>query len=95
MKVWPPKDPDEIAVRYMDWTQHPSWTEGDTILTASFSLTTTAGMAIDASDHDYCTISKVTLSGGTDETRGKVLCEVTTDSGQTLQQTATVLVRSR
>jgi hypothetical protein len=52
-------------------------------------------MTIDDSDDDSDTISIVTLSGGTDGLRGKVLCEVVTVDGQTLQQTATILIRER
>jgi hypothetical protein len=52
-------------------------------------------MAIDDSDDDADTISFVILSGGTAGLRGKVLCEVVTVDGQTLQQTATILVRER
>jgi hypothetical protein len=95
MLVWPNKDPDEIAIRFVDWRKHPSWIDRDTITSASFSLSTAAGMSIDSSDNDGLHTSNVTLSGGTDESVGKVLCEVVTDAGQTLQQTATILVRSR
>lgn len=95
MIVWPSKDPDEKLVRYMDWTLHPSWTAGDTIASATFSLTTAAGMTVVSSDHDYRTLSKVTLSGGTAGERGKLLCEVVTEDGQTLQQTVTILVEER
>jgi hypothetical protein len=93
--VWAPKDPDEVAKRNMDWTSHASWREGDAIDSSSFSLTTAVGMAIDSSEDDSDTISIVTLSGGTADSRGKVLCEVVTKDGQTLQQTATILVRAR
>jgi hypothetical protein len=93
--VWAPKDPDEVAKRNLDWTSHASWREGDSIDSATFSLSTAAGMTIDDSTDDSATISIVTLSGGTDGLRGKVLCEVVTVDGQTLQQTATILVRER
>lgn len=95
MLVWTAKDPDEVVIRQIDWSQHPSWAPNDSIASASFSLTTAAGMAIDASEDDDGTISQVTLSGGTVGERGKVLCEIVTDEGQTLQQTATILVRAR
>lgn len=95
LHVWAPKDPDEVAKRNIDWTAHASWREGDAISSASFSLTTAAGMTIDSSDHDDDTISIVTLSGGTDGLKGKVLCEAVTLDGQTLQQTATILVSER
>jgi hypothetical protein len=95
MLVWAAKDPDEVAIRYLDWSKHSSWIDGDSISSASFTLSTAAGMTIDASDDDGLHTSQVTLSGGTDETVGKVLGSIVTDDGQTLQQTATILVRSR
>jgi hypothetical protein len=93
--VWAPKDPNEVAKRNIDWTAHSSWRDGDQISSASFTLSTAAGMTIDDSDHDDDTISIVTLGGGTDGLKGKVLAEVVTLDGQTLQQTATILVSSR
>jgi hypothetical protein len=77
------------------WTAHASWRDGDQISSASSSLTTAAGMTIDETDDDDDTISIITLSGGTDGSKGKVLCEVVTLDGQTLQQTATILVSAR
>ena len=95
MLVWPFKDADEVLEYPVDWSLHPLWQPGDTISTATFSLVTAAGMTINASSHDSRNLSFVTLSGGTAASRGKVLCEVGTDAGQTLQQTATVLIRAR
>lgn len=95
MLVWAEKDPDEVVKRNMDWTAHASWREGDSIESSSFSLTTAAGMTIDDSTNDADEISIVTLSGGNDGQKGKVLCEITTVDGQTLQQTATILIRTR
>lgn len=95
LHVWDPKDPNEVAKRNMDWSTHSSWRFGDAIDSATFSLTTAAGMTIVSSTHDSGEISIVTLSGGTADNRGKVLCQVVTLDGQTLQQTATILVRDR
>jgi len=95
MRVWQSKDPDEVAIRHIDWSDHPSWIRGDAITSSSFSLTTVAGMTIDSQENDAATISLVTLSGGTANSRGKVLGEVVTSEGQTLQQTATIVVRER
>lgn len=95
MLVWAEKDPDEVAIRFIDWSKHPSWIDRDTISSSSASLSTAAGMTIDATDDDILHTSQVTLSGGTAESVGKVLCEVVTNEGQTLQQTATILVRAR
>lgn len=92
MRVWPSKDPDEVLDYAIDWALRLG---PDRIVTATFTLTTAAGMTIDDSDHDSKTLSVVTLSGGTAGQRGKVLCQITTEDGQTLQETATVLVKAR
>jgi hypothetical protein len=75
MFVWPSKDADEIVSRPINWENHPSWIPGDKITSSTASLSTAAGMSIDSTDDDGLTVSLVTLSGGTEETRGKVLCE--------------------
>lgn len=95
MLVWPAKDPDEIARREIDWEKHPSWQRYDTISSQSFTLSTAAGMSIDSSDNDCAHKSWVFLSSGTDGSVGKVLAEVVTNGGQTLQQTATIKVEAR
>lgn len=95
MLVWQPKDPNETSIRFIDWAKHPSWIDGDTISSSSASLSTAAGMTLVAAIDDSDATSQITLSGGTDESVGKVLCEVVTDEGQTLQQTATILIRER
>ena len=95
MLVWRFKDPDEVLEYPVDWSLHPMWQPGDVIDSATFTLVTAAGMTKNSSTHDNRNLSFVTLSGGTAGSRGKVLCEVVTDAGQTLQQTATVLIRAR
>lgn len=95
MLVWPAKDPDETARREIDWEKHPSWQRYDTISSSSFALSTAAGMTIESSDDDCGHKSWAFLTGGTDGSVGKVLAEVVTDGGQTLQQTATIMVESR
>lgn len=92
MLVWPAKDPDEVLEYAIDWSDRLG---NDAISTATFSLTTAAGMAIDSSDHDNVHRSYVTLSGGIAGSKGKVLCQIVTVNGQTLQQTATILVKAR
>lgn len=92
MKVLPPKDADEVLDYAIDWSDRLG---NDTISSATFTLTTAAGMTVSASDHDSKHTSTVTLSGGTTGSKGKLLCEVVTTNGQTLQQTATILIRAR
>jgi hypothetical protein len=95
MFVWSSKGPNETVSRSISWENHPSWTPNDRIISSSFSLSTAAGMTITSTDDDGYSVSLVGLSGGTVETRGKVLCQVTTHEGQTLQETATILIRER
>jgi hypothetical protein len=95
MLVWAAKDPNEVASRFIDWSRHPSWIDGDTIVSSTASLSTAAGMTISATDDDADARSQVTLTAGTAGSVGKVLCEVVTDEGQTLQQTATILIEAR
>jgi hypothetical protein len=92
MLVWDSKDPDEIARREIDWEKHPGWQRYDAISSATFSLSTAAGMSIASSNTDNAHSSWVFLSGGTADSVGKVLCEVVTGNGQTLQQTATIMI---
>lgn len=92
MIVWPSKDPDEVLDYAIDWSLRLGI---DRITAATFTLTTAAGMTVEDSDHDNKTVSVVTLSGGTAGQRGKVLCQIETEDGQTLQQTATILVKAR
>ena len=94
MLVWTSKDPDETVRREIDWEKHPSWQRYDTITSASFTLSTAAGMSIESSDNDAMHKSWCFLSGGTEGSVGKVLCEVTTEGGQTLQQTASILIEA-
>jgi hypothetical protein len=95
MFVWTAKDPDETARREIDWEKHPSWQRGDTIATATFTLSTAAGLAVASSSHDCRHTSWAILTGGTLGDVGKVLGEVATNGGQTLQTTATMLIESR
>ena len=91
MLVWPAKDPDEEITYAIDWEPRIG---KDSISAASFSVTS-GGVTISDSEHDGHTLSQVNVSGGTAGTRAKVLCSITTEDGQTLQQTATILIRNR
>lgn len=91
--TWDSKDPDEVRDYEVDWSYR--LIRGDEISSASFTLATAAGMTIDSSEHDYRHKSRVRLSGGTAGQRGKVLCQIVTEDGQTLQDTATLVIRAR
>lgn len=89
--VWPAKDPNEVVDCAIDFTARLGC---DTISSATFSLATAAGLTISASGH--CgPIASVTLSGGTEGLKGKVLCRLVTTDGRTLDETAQLPIRSR
>lgn len=91
MLVWPAKDPDETVNYPLDWSDRLG---GDLISSAEFSVAS-GDVTLDSGEHDGISMSLVGVSGGTDGTKAKVLCEITTELGQTLQQTATILIRAR
>jgi hypothetical protein len=91
MLIWPPKDADEVLIYPIDWSGRLG---DDTIISASFSVSS-GDVVIASAEHDEDTISQATISGGTSGTKAKVLCQIVTGDGQTLQQTATLVVRAR
>jgi hypothetical protein len=91
MLVWPAKDPDEVVDYQLDWADRLA---GDTIGTASFTVSS-GDVTLSDPDHDSGSLSQVTVSAGTGGTKAKVLCQIVTNAGQTLQQTATLLIRAR
>jgi hypothetical protein len=90
MLVWPPKDPDEEISYAIDWSLRLG---SDAINTASFAVSS-GDVTVSDSEYDGA-FSQVNVSGGTAGTKAKVLCSITTEDGQTLQQTATILIRAR
>ena len=91
MVVWDYKDPDEVCTRAIDFTKRLGF---DSIQSVDFSLATAAGTAVVSSDYtDRFAIAKI--SGGTLGQVAKVLCEITTAEGQTLQETAKLPIRAR
>lgn len=91
MLVWPAKDPDEVIDYPIDWADRLL---GDLIHSASFEVVS-GDVTIDSAEHNGKTISQATVSGGVSGTKAKITCEIVTEDGQTLQQTATLLVRDR
>lgn len=91
MLVWPPKDPDEQAYYALDWSDRIS---DDSISSATFEVTSGTVEVVSA-EHDGNKVSRVLVSDGTVGTKAKILCEIVTEDGQTLQQTATILIRAR
>ncbi len=91
MLVWPAKDTDEDLLYAIDWEPRLGV---DTISTAVFTVSS-GDVTLSGAVHDGGRIAQVLVSGGTSGTKAKVMCEITTEGGQTLQQTATLLVRAR
>jgi hypothetical protein len=91
MLVWPDKDPDENVLCTVDWLDR---LKGDAISATTFTVSS-GDVTVSGGEHDGNTMSQVLVSGGTANTKAKVLCEITTEDGQTLQQTATLLIRAR
>lgn len=90
MKIWPPKDPDEDLDYRIDWRLRLCC---DAISSVSHSVAD-GDVTIASEDHgrDW---TKVRLSGGSINTKAEVLCEIVTTEGQTMQETASLLVRAR
>lgn len=91
MLVWPAKDADETVLRDVQWADRlgPDSIDSANFEVASGDVTVTDG------EHDGANISRVLISAGTEGTKAKILCEIITADGQTLQQTATILIRAR
>jgi hypothetical protein len=91
MIVWPAKDADEEILYAINWADRLA---GDAISSASFDVSS-GDVTLSDAQHDGADISQVLVSAGTTGTKAKILCEIVTEDGQTLQQTATILVRAR
>jgi hypothetical protein len=91
MLVWPAKDADETVNYPIDWSDRLG---GDYITSATFEVVS-GSITLSNPLHNGDTASQVTVSGGAAGTRAKVLAEIETADGQTLQQTAVILIRAR
>lgn len=92
MASWPSKDPNDVLDYDVDWSRRLD--SGDTISTATFSLTTDAGLTI-ASQSNTTTVAKVWLSGGTAALTGEILCRIVTANGRTMDQSVSLPIASR
>ena len=90
MLIWTAKDPDEVLEYVVDWRHRLG---RDTISSVSFTVSS-GDVNIDSSDHgdDY---SSAKVSAGTVNTTAKILCAIETVDGQTMQETASLLIRAR
>lgn len=89
--VWPSKDANDVLDYAIDFTARLG---ADTISSAAFSLVTAAGLTLGSSDTTD-TIATISISGGTEGSKGKVLCRITTANGQTMDATVSLPVGER
>jgi hypothetical protein len=89
--VWPAKDANDVLDYSIDFGARIG---ADTISTATFSLATAAGLTL-GDDDTTDTTATITISGGTEGSKGKVLCRITTADGQTMDATVSLPVRAR
>jgi hypothetical protein len=84
------KDPESVLDYNFDWS---GWLDTNETI-ASFTVTADTGLTVDSSTE---AAGKVTawLSGGTEGTRYKVVCEIVTDAGRTDDRTITIVVTER
>lgn len=90
---WGSKDADEVLTHSIDFAERLG--PCDSISSATFSLTTAAGLVIDDSEHDGCHTASVTLSGGTAGGKAKVLCRIVSADGLTLDETVSLIIKAR
>jgi hypothetical protein len=86
---WPDKDPDEVLDYEIDWTSRLG---SDTIATSTWTVPT--GLT-SASNSSTTTTATIWLSGGTTGTTYRVLNEITTAGGRTMDQTVTLKIADK
>ena len=89
--VWPAKDANDAMDYAVDFSARLG---NDAISSVAFSLATVAGLTL-GSDDTTDTLAAVSISGGTEGSKGKVLCRITTEDGQTMDATVSLPVRAR
>jgi hypothetical protein len=92
MARWPSKDPGEILDYQLDWSRRLD--AGDRIVTAAFSLTVPAGLAI-ASQSFTDSAAKVWLTSGTAGEEAEILCRIDTEGGRTFEQSVHLAIAER
>lgn len=90
---WPSKDANEVVEYAVDFSDRLG--RHDYLTSATFSLTTAAGLAIDSSDHDGKSTATVVLSAGTEGGKAEILCRVVTNDGNTLDESLSLLIKAR
>lgn len=86
---WPDKDPDEVLDYEIDWT---SRLDGDTI--SSSTWTVPDGLTSSSNTNTDSTVT-IWLSGGTVGTIYRVMNEITTTGGRTMDQTVNLKISDK
>ena len=87
---WSPKDPEDVADYFFDWTDFLPPTEN--IIAATVGVP--PGMTSLTNDFTTKTV-RVRLAGGTAEEKYPIDCLITTDAGQVFDVTNTLSVKER
>jgi hypothetical protein len=90
MAKWSPKDKDDVADYWFDWTGFLQLDE--TIVTATVSVPD--GLLKMVDDHTDKTV-RVRLSGGDDGELYDIGCLITTSAGETFDVTKTLKIQER
>lgn len=89
MIQWPDKDPDEVALYGIDFADRLD--SGATLASVAWDAT---GVSV-TSQGVSGTVASALVSGGTLGSGATITATVTTSDGQTLQETASLQIRSR
>lgn len=84
------KDPDEKVDRELDW--QPRLATGETVAASTWIVPT--GITKDSDDFDDA-VTIIRLSGGSERTKYSLVNRITTSTGQVLDQTATIKVKTK
>jgi len=102
---WPNKDKDETLDYSIDWSR--LLYDGETITSSTWFVDDSAGVRqtlisplsvygiINVDDNSSDTVSTITLSGGVNNARYKLYCQITTSRGMTVERTVTLMIKER
>lgn len=102
---WPNKDKDETLDYSIDWSRFLY--DGETIVSSTWYVDVADGVKqplisplsingiINVDDNSSDTVSTITLSGGTNNARYKIYCQITTSRGMTVERTVTLVIKER
>ena len=102
---WPNKDKDEVLDYSIDWSR--LLYEGESIVSSTWYVDDADGVKqllitpvsvngiTNIDDNSSDTVSTITLAGGTNNTRYKMYCQITTSRGMTVERTVTFMIKER